>query len=273
MNDLVLLETAANEYWQSLSHDEQLAYLIAHPNSRFLTMEISESWFDKLSPFKQQEYKEKHPRSKFLAHLRTLPSRIRRRFHRLSQNSQTAIQSWHEKTAGQKAAAAAKALYHAGSRVLHHAGEYGKHEYHMYKGTGAALNHFAHGRKWSELHPHHKKALRDALIHAGITAGSLALGDVTGGEGIHAIGHLASAFAVDHANHTALLGAGQVLYKSGKEAIKKAVAAEEKLPPHIEAEAKKILKQLMDAGIPTHEWITILHEIEQQVKAKNNKLN
>ena len=288
MNDLVLLEMAADEHWQSLSQDEQLAYLIANPNSRFLTKEVADSWFDRLSPFKKKEYLEEHPNSSFAEHLRSLPRNIQSSFHNLSENSKQAIQDWHEKTATQRAADTAKALYHAGKRVIHHTGEYGKHEYHMYKGAAAALNHFAHGKSWNELSPHHKKALREALIHGGITAGSLMLGDATGGSGLSAIGHLAGAFATEHVNHAAMLGGAEVLYNSGKDALKKATAPmnkppvipenretamDKKLPPNLEKEVKKITDLLIKANVPTHEWIHVLSEIEKRSKSKNNQLN
>ena len=76
MINLALLEMAAIEYWEDLSHDEKLAYLIANPNSCFLSKEVAESWFDRLSPFKKKEYLEEHPHSSFAEHLKSLPGQI-----------------------------------------------------------------------------------------------------------------------------------------------------------------------------------------------------
>jgi len=84
----------------------------------------------------------------------------------------------------------------------------------------------------------------------------------------------------------AVLGGAEVLYKSGKDVLKKATApsvpnipehretaVEKKLPPNLEKEAKKITDLLMKANIPTSEWISIVSEIERRAKEKKNKLN
>ena len=230
-------------------------------------IETADSWWTSKSPEQQKAYVANHPMTKLKNHLASLPSQVGQKFTQLSNGTKKGIASWHSKTPKQKVQSAKEGAVHAAKRSVHHVKEHLKHEYHTYKGAGAAIGHLASGKKWSELEPHHKKHLRTALIHAGLTAGSMALGDLTGGAGEavhHSIGHILGAFAADHAHHTALLGAGEVGLKTGKDFVKKAVAA--MLPRSVEGEVQRLIKLLTEAEIPTSEWISIMHEIEQARK-------
>jgi hypothetical protein len=154
------------------------------------------------------------------------------------------------------------AIGDTGKRVAKHIADYGQHEYHTYKGAATAVSHLASGKSWSKLDPKHKKALRNAMIHAGITASSMALGDATGGAAHNAIAHLIGSFAAEHAHHAVLLGGAETVYKSGKDLVKKVTASgnDELRKAHRTAEI------LLKADIPIAELIHILREIERRRK-------
>jgi uncharacterized FlaG/YvyC family protein len=233
--------------------------------------------------------------------VRNAPTTLQQHADKISQNFKSAVDDWQKKTPEEKMQHVHKHLEGALKNVGNHIVDYGKHEYHTYKGASHAIRHLASGKKWGDLHPEHKKHLKDAIIHAGITAGSMALGDASGG----GVGSLFAHFATEHAHHAAMIGAGKVAYKSGKDAYNKATSAEKKpisshnqfyekigseaLISHIgkkalgfketsamnkidlrriEEEAKKIIKILIDADIPPEEWMEIFKEIEKRKPRK-----
>lgn len=200
--------------------------------------------------------------------VKSAPNIVKKHVHNISENAKKSAAEWSAKSPTEKLHHAVKHVGKAVGNVLHHGAHYAKHEVNMYHGASKAVAHLATGKKWKDLHPEHKKNLKHALIHAGITAGSMALGDATGHSG-----HILANFAAEHAHHAALFGAGQVGFKSGKDAYKKATSTVE---PHLtnlelKKESKKIIQALIDADIPEDEWAEILHEIEQETK-KDNKL-
>ena len=233
----------------------------------------AERWFQALSEEEQQTYARAHPLSKFANHISSLPGHIQRKYHALTGPAKQAIQSWHGKSPQQKMQQAREGVVHATKRAVHHVGHELHHEAKMYHGASKAIAHLATGGRWKDMHPEHKKHLKSALVHAGITAGSLAMGDATGGSGISAIGHVAGAFAAEHANHSALIGGAKVAAKTGRDFLKKAVAADNDNDPRkkqqIEREAERALQALIRADIPISEWIEIVHEIER-IKAKQD---
>jgi hypothetical protein len=200
--------------------------------------------------------------------LKKTPAVLNNHVNKFSENTKKAASEWHAKSPQEKINHAAQHVSGAVKRITHHAVHHAKHEYHTYKGASKALHHIATGKKWKDLHHEHKTALKHAIVHAGITAGSLALGDASGG----GVGHLLGNFAAEHAHHALTLGAGKVAYKSAKDAYNKATSSKEKLSTfQMEEEAKKIIKLLIDADIPEEEWAEILHRIETEIKKDTKK--
>jgi hypothetical protein len=191
----------------------------------------------------------------------------KRKLGQLSDSSKHALDTWNSKSMGEKAKSAAHAVAQAGKGLVHHTIHHVKHEAEMYKGAAHAVGHMASGKKWGDLDDHHKKHLRNALIHAGLTAGSMALGDASG-HGGHAISNLIASFAHEHAHHAITLGAGEIGLKAGKDAVKRALTASDLTGAKKRDLAEKIARVLCGAGIPTSEWVHILAEIEKQLKAK-----
>jgi DNA topoisomerase I len=200
----------------------------------------------------------------FAEHLTKLPTHVGQKFRSLSHKGKTAIATWHAKPPEEKLKSAMHGLKHAPKAALHHAKHHIEHEIHTYKGAAGAIKHLASGRQWKHLESHHKKSLRNAIIHAGITAGSMAMGDATG-----SVGHLIGAFAMEHAHHAALLGAANVARKTAGDVVHKAISA--KIPTKIERDAARFVKLLHGANIPTSEWIKIITEIEKQQKNKKQE--
>jgi len=249
-------EVAATKLWHSLSSQEQRAYMMATADAG--------GWWNTLTHNKQIEYVKNHPASKFAHHLTELPGNIQYKFSKLSENSKKAVADWHEKTPTEKMVSVGKGLFHAGKHVRHQVVHHAKHEVETYKGAAAALTHLAAGKKWKDLDPHHKKGLKTALVHAGLTAGSMAMGDVSGHGGI-TVSQLLSHFAAEHAHHSMVLGAGEVALKSGNTALKKATAADDSKAKI--AAAQKVAALLLKAEIPTSEWIKIMRAIERKKQA------
>lgn len=263
-------DLAATANWRSLSGDERMAYVSAFPDSRFAVVADSSgrSWWDSLSKPQKKEYLEEHPKSKFAQHLTTLKDDVQQKFGKLSDNSRKAVSDWHDASPAERIKSVAAGVAHIGKRAGHHAVHHAKHEYDMYKNAGIAVGHLMGGKTWSALEPHHKKSLRNALIHTGITAGSMAMGDPTGEGAHHAISALLGEFAQEHAHHAAILGAGHVFGKTSGDVLKKATAADRPVDPRIVRMAQRVSRALLAANIPTKDWIEILSEIERQQQLK-----
>lgn len=237
------------------------------------------NWFESLSPEQQKKYLEEHPHSEHKTggvhalgeHLKTLHPKIQQKFSQLGKNSKQALHTWHDKSPTEKAGMIAHGVANVGKTAAHHAVHHVKHEATMYSHAAKALGHLATGKKWKDLEPEHKKHLKHAIVHAGLTAASMAMGDPTG-HGAHAlgIGDVLAHFAHEHAHHAAMLGGADVLAKTGRDAVKHATASEEpkKISPAVQREIDKAIKTLSTADIPTSEWIHILHEIEHQAAKK-----
>ena len=203
--------------------------------------------------------------------VKAAPNVVNNHANKISENTKKAVSDWSAKSPSEKIAHAGQHIAKAVGNVIHHTKHHLQHEAKMYHSAGKAIAHLATGKKWKDLEPHHKTHLKHALIHAGITAGSMAMGDATG-HGGHAISQLLGHFGAEHAHHAAIMGAGKVGLDSVKDGYKKAISAEERKHPlshsELEKEAQRIVKILIDAEIPQEEWESILHEVE---KRKNKR--
>jgi hypothetical protein len=209
-----------------------------------------------------------HHLKNLAGHIANAPSHVQEKYHSLKDSSKKALASWHAKTPVEKAKHVASTLAHTGKSLVHHTVQHVKHEAHMYHGAGKAISHLASGKKWKDLEPHHKKHLRNALIHAGITATGMAMGDPTGG---HAHGSIASTiaqFAHEHVHHMGVLGGGEVGLKTAKDATKKVLTAS---AFNLEKLRQSVVKILVAADIPPEECVHILSEIEKEVKMSKPK--
>jgi hypothetical protein len=250
---MINAELAADEWWDKMTDDEKKSYVAAHPGSKY-----GDGSGGKVG---------------FAEHLSNLPHHAQEKFNKLSENSKKALQDWHEKSPVEKAKHVGNGLVNFAKTAAHHTKHVAQHEMDMYKHAGQGIGKLATGHKWGDLEPHHKKAIKGALLHAGLTAASMAAGDVTG-HGAHAahvgVSDLLSAFAQHHAEHSAMIGAGESAVKTGGHYLKKAVAAE-KLPPNVEAEAKKMAALLVKADIPMHVFIEVLEQLEKKLQQSEPK--
>lgn len=183
-------------------------------------------------------------------------------------NATAALNNWRNMGARQRLNATGAALKNASGHVAHHVKEHFKEEAHMYKHAAKGIGKMAAGEWYGRLPEHERKAIKKALVHVGMTAGSMLLGDPTGhtGEaaahGFNAISNIIGEFALEHAHHAAIMAPAEIGYKTAKHAVKHAIR------PHdsafdaydIMGEAQRVAA-LLTQQIPDQEWADIFKQM------------